>query len=215
MYCLSSGIRLAEFVRRKNVQSKDGYQAPVEEGEDWKLPAHIKVHDVQYRDRVEERVTGIIADVLGYPVDEIEPGKYLIDDLGVDSLDVVEIAMAMEDLYGIDIQDEALEGWRTVNSIVNYMSERRSGVKERVVDIIADILEIEPNRVKYGSDLHLRDNLGADSLGIVEIVESLEKEFGFKVPEEDMQGWGPVDGVIEYALGQHVGLFNTSSSQEA
>lgn len=70
---------------------------------------------------VEERVLGIIADQLGVPEDEIKPNSKFIEDLGADSLDIVELIMAMEEEFGLEIPDEEAERIRTVNDVTMYL----------------------------------------------------------------------------------------------
>ena len=67
---------------------------------------------------IEDRVRSIIADQLGLSEDEIKPEASFIEDLGADSLDIVELIMAMEDEFQTDIPDEEAEKIRTVLSEV-------------------------------------------------------------------------------------------------
>ena len=70
---------------------------------------------------VEAKVKSIIAEQLGVSEDEIKPGSSFIEDLGADSLDIVELIMAMEDEFGFEIPDEEAEGIRTVGDAVTYI----------------------------------------------------------------------------------------------
>ena len=73
---------------------------------------------------VEPRVRSIIVKQLGVKEDDIALEKSFIDDLGADSLDIVELVMGMEDEFGFDIPDEEAENIRTVGDAVKYISSR-------------------------------------------------------------------------------------------
>lgn len=70
---------------------------------------------------IEEKVRGIIADQLGVSEDEIKPESKFIEDLGADSLDIVELIMAMEEEFDTEIPDEEAEKIRTVNDVISYV----------------------------------------------------------------------------------------------
>ncbi len=72
---------------------------------------------------VEDRVRKIVAKQLGLQGDEIALDKAFIDDLGADSLDIVELVMAMEEEFGVEIPDEAAEKIQTVKDAVDYITE--------------------------------------------------------------------------------------------
>ena len=69
------------------------------------------------------RVKKIIINHLGVEEGKISEGAHFIDDLGADSLDQVELVMAFEEGFGIEIPDEAAEKITTVGSAVKYISE--------------------------------------------------------------------------------------------
>ena len=73
---------------------------------------------------VTEKVTQIIVDQLGVNPTEVLPEAKFIDDLGADSLDIVELLMAVEDQFGIEVPDEDAEGMQTVGDIIRYIEER-------------------------------------------------------------------------------------------
>jgi len=75
---------------------------------------------------IENRVKAIIVKQLGVKEDEIAPEKSFIDDLGADSLDIVELVMAMEDEFGFEIPDEEAENIRTVADAVKYINTHQS-----------------------------------------------------------------------------------------
>ena len=63
----------------------------------------------------------IVEEVTGVKKDEVTPDKNFFDDLDVDSLSMVEIAVQTEDKYGIEIPDERMRGMRTVRDVVDYI----------------------------------------------------------------------------------------------
>lgn len=71
-----------------------------------------------------EKVTQIIVDQLGINAAEVVQEAKFIDDLGADSLDIVEFLMALEDQYGIEVPDEDAEDLQTVGDLVRYIEER-------------------------------------------------------------------------------------------
>jgi acyl carrier protein len=72
----------------------------------------------------EDRVKTIIAEQLGVKKDEIKPESSFIDDLGADSLDTVEVVMALEEEFGIEIPDEDAEKITTVGDATKYIDEK-------------------------------------------------------------------------------------------
>ena len=75
---------------------------------------------------VEARVRAIIVKQLGVKEQDIAIEKSFIEDLGADSLDIVELVMAMEDEFGFEIPDEEAENIRTVGDAVKYISSRQA-----------------------------------------------------------------------------------------
>ena len=73
---------------------------------------------------VEERVKEIIAEQLGVKKSEIKGESSFIDDLGADSLDTVEIIMALEEEFGIEIPDEDAEKMETVEKAIKYIEKK-------------------------------------------------------------------------------------------
>ena len=72
---------------------------------------------------VEKRVKEIIVEQLGVSEDEVVPEASFIDDLGADSLDTVELVMALEEEFDIEIPDEEAEKIRTVQDAITYIQE--------------------------------------------------------------------------------------------
>ncbi|HJX15166.1 MAG TPA: acyl carrier protein [Candidatus Deferrimicrobiaceae bacterium] len=70
---------------------------------------------------VEKKVKEIVAEQLGRDVNEVTNEASFIDDLGADSLDIVELVMAMEDEFGIEIPDEEAEKIKTVKDVIEYI----------------------------------------------------------------------------------------------
>ena len=76
---------------------------------------------------LEQRVTEIIIEQLGVSKQEIVPEASFIDDLGADSLDIVELVMAMEEEFDIEIPDEDAEKIQTIADAISYVKERAAG----------------------------------------------------------------------------------------
>jgi acyl carrier protein len=70
---------------------------------------------------VAEKVKSIIVEQLGVDADEVTPAASFTDDLGADSLDIVELVMAFEEEFGIEIPDEDAENITTVQDAINYI----------------------------------------------------------------------------------------------
>ena len=76
---------------------------------------------------VEERVKQIIVEQLGVDEAEVTPKASFVDDLGADSLDTVELVMAFEEAFDIEIPDEEAEKIRTVKDAVDYINAHSKG----------------------------------------------------------------------------------------
>ena len=74
---------------------------------------------------IEAKVKSIIADQLGVGEDEIKPESSFIEDLGADSLDIVELVMAMEEECEVEIPDEEAENIKTVGDAINYINTHK------------------------------------------------------------------------------------------
>ncbi|MGB9690951.1 MAG: acyl carrier protein [Candidatus Sumerlaeaceae bacterium] len=73
---------------------------------------------------VEQKVCEIVAQALGKNVDQVKPESSFRDDLGADSLDVVELVMALEEEFGIQIPDEDAEKITTVGQAIDYIKNK-------------------------------------------------------------------------------------------
>jgi len=73
---------------------------------------------------LEDKVKELIVQQLGVSESEVVPEAKFVDDLGADSLDLVELVMALEDEYGIEISDEDAEKIITVGDAIAYIKER-------------------------------------------------------------------------------------------
>lgn len=73
-----------------------------------------------------EKVKSIIVEQLGVDEAEVTPEAHFIDDLGADSLDTVELVMALEEEFGIEISDEDAEKIQTVGDVSKYIDEHSS-----------------------------------------------------------------------------------------
>ncbi len=74
---------------------------------------------------VEARVKEIVCEQLGVSESEVTPEASFIEDLGADSLDIVELVMALEEEYEIEISDEDAEKIKTVRDIISYIGSRK------------------------------------------------------------------------------------------
>ena len=73
---------------------------------------------------VEERVKSIIVEQLGVDVEEVNADASFVEDLGADSLDTVELIMAFEEEFGVEISDDDAEKIRKVRDAVEYIDKR-------------------------------------------------------------------------------------------
>jgi acyl carrier protein len=74
----------------------------------------------------QEILTGlgeIIEEIAGVPADEVTPNKSFVDDLDIDSLSMVEIAVAAQDKFGVEIPDDQLKDLTTVQDVVNFVAK--------------------------------------------------------------------------------------------
>jgi len=78
---------------------------------------------------VEERVKQIIVEQLGVDEGEVTPSASFVDDLGADSLDTVELVMAFEEAFGVEIPDEDAEKIATVKDAVEYIEKHGKASK--------------------------------------------------------------------------------------
>ena len=72
-----------------------------------------------------EKVRDIVVEQLGVEADEVALESTFIDDLGADSLDIVELIMAFEEEFNIEIPDEAAEKIKSVKDVVNYIDQNK------------------------------------------------------------------------------------------
>lgn len=74
---------------------------------------------------IEQRVKELLSEQLGFGVDRMEDRTALVEDLGADSLDYVEITMAVEEEFVIEPTDKEVEKWRTVGDLVRYIEGKQ------------------------------------------------------------------------------------------
>ncbi len=72
---------------------------------------------------IEQKVRDIIVQQLGVDAEKVKPEASFVEDLGADSLDTVELVMAFEEEFGVEIPDEDAEKIRTVGDAINYLKE--------------------------------------------------------------------------------------------
>jgi acyl carrier protein len=73
---------------------------------------------------IEAKVKSVIAETLGVDMQEITPQSSFVNDLGADSLDTVELVMALEEQFGIEIPDEDAEKTQTVGQVLEYVKSK-------------------------------------------------------------------------------------------
>ena len=74
---------------------------------------------------IEDKVKEIITERLSVTIDKVTPEAKFMEDLGADSLDTVELVMAFEEEFGIDVPDEDSEKLQTVGDVVKYITEHK------------------------------------------------------------------------------------------
>jgi acyl carrier protein len=102
-------------------------------------PAYSRVRDLRYlqlfprlqkdnplMSTVEQQVKAIVAEQLGVKQEQVTNDASFVDDLGADSLDTVELVMALEEEFEIEIPDEDAEKITTVQQAIEYINERRN-----------------------------------------------------------------------------------------
>ncbi|NCQ52159.1 acyl carrier protein [archaeon] len=75
--------------------------------------------------KIEERVKKIVSEQLGIDVSEVTNEKSFVEDFGADSLNTVELVMAFEDEFGLEIEDEDAEKITTVQTAIDYLSKHK------------------------------------------------------------------------------------------
>ena len=73
---------------------------------------------------IQKRVNAIIVDQLGCEPTSLAPEASLLDDLGADSLDVVELVMALEEEFSIEVPDDDVENIRTIGDVISYVGAK-------------------------------------------------------------------------------------------
>jgi len=73
---------------------------------------------------IAERVKQAVVDALGVDEEEVTPDARIVDDLGADSLDVVQLALQLEDEFDLEIPDADAHGMATVQAVIDYVTRR-------------------------------------------------------------------------------------------
>ena len=73
-----------------------------------------------------EKVRDILADQLDLEEDSITMDSSFIEDLGADSLDLVDLVMSLEDVFGLEVPDDAIETMKTVGDVVRYIESKQA-----------------------------------------------------------------------------------------
>ncbi len=74
---------------------------------------------------IEEKVKDIIIEQLGVNAEQVTPAASFIEDLGADSLDTVELVMAFEEEFGVEVPDEDAEKLQSVGDVIKYIEEKK------------------------------------------------------------------------------------------
>jgi acyl carrier protein len=74
---------------------------------------------------IEQRVKDIIVEQLGVNADQVTSDAKFIEDLGADSLDTVELIMALEEEFGLEVPDEEAEKLQSVNDVIKYIEDNQ------------------------------------------------------------------------------------------
>ena len=74
---------------------------------------------------IEEKVSSIIVEQLGVDKEKIKPEAVFVDDLGADSMDIVELVMAFEETFSLSIPDQEAENIRTVQDAIDYINKNQ------------------------------------------------------------------------------------------
>ena len=77
-------------------------------------------------DELRDRIRNLVADQLGVDIAEVAPTATILDDLGADSLDVVELVMILEEAFDIEVPDDAVEEMRTIGDIQRFVESHVS-----------------------------------------------------------------------------------------
>jgi acyl carrier protein len=107
----------AGFERRMRASNRAGCRKA--------FPFKIKVEETDMSD-IAERVKKIVIDHLGVDADKVVEGASFIDDLGADSLDTVELVMAFEEEFGVEIPDDAADSILTVGDAVKFIEKAQA-----------------------------------------------------------------------------------------
>lgn len=83
--------------------------------------------EVLTKEQIEERVRKVVKDQLQVETSEIKSNSLFVDDLGADSLDLTELAIAFEDEFDLEVPDSDFGQLSTVASVVNYLEKRLQG----------------------------------------------------------------------------------------
>ena len=75
---------------------------------------------------IEQRIKDIIVEQLGVKPEQVTPEAKFIEDLGADSLDTVELVMALEEKFGIEVPDEQAEKLQSVGDVIKYIEDIRN-----------------------------------------------------------------------------------------
>ena len=154
-----------------------------------------------------DRVKKVIVAQLDIDPDEIQMDSTFVGDLGADSLDIVELVMAFEEEFNIEIPDDVVYKLETIGDVVSFVENpepilnaveqdraKLEQIADRVKEIIAAQLGIDEEKIKSYSTWAA---LGADSLDLVELLMAFEEEFEIEIPDYVAERVGTVGAAVE------------------
>jgi acyl carrier protein len=138
----------------------------------------------------EKRVKEIVMEQLGVSDDQVTAEASFVNDLGADSLDTVELIMALEEEFKIEIADEDAQKMVTVGDAMGYI---QSWMKLR--DVLSKTLGIAEENISADSSM---GDLGAADAKATELAETLKKEFSVDLSGEDISKMEAVKSLFGY-----------------
>lgn len=150
-----------------------------------------------------EKVQEIICDHVNISPSQIQLGSIIRNDLGLDSLDFIEIIISVEEEFGISVPDEAIDDLITIEDLVFHINTNLSSHPEifsKLVQTLENQINISKGQVDTYSNLNT--DLGMDSLDLVELIIAVEDEFDVEIPNEAIENIVTVENLVDYIASQ-------------